>query len=208
VAKLPQPPATLSGLAPDLVVVPRGTLLWRVYRAGGLHPVAWNELRTYGPLATGRFDHHEPPAHEQPDRGILYAATTAAVAIVETFGETRLIDRLDRDPWLAAFRLEADLEALDLGGPWPTRAGASQAIATGRRDVARAWSRAIWASYPDLTALRYRSSMAGGTAFNLALYERAGRTLPPQPALNIPLDHPGLAADLNRVAAAYGYDLR
>jgi hypothetical protein len=207
-AKLPWPPATLSGIDPDVVVVPRGTMLWRVYLAGGPHPVAWNAFRTYGPLATARFDHHEPPVHDQPDRGILYAADSAPAAIVEAFQETRLIDRTDRDPWLVAFRLHADLVALDLVGPWPTRAGASQTIATGRRDVARAWSRATWDSYPTVLALRYRSSMAGGPAINLAIYERAARMLPPHPALNIPLSHPGLAPDLNRIAPQYGFDLR
>lgn len=206
-SKLPHPPPGLADVAPETVIVPAGTLLWRVYRAGGVHPVAWNTFRTFGPVATGRFDHHEPPPHDQPDRGICYAADHAATAIVEAFQDTRLVDRGTHEPWLVAFAIDADLVALDLTGPWPTRAGASQAIATGRRDVARAWSRSMWAAYPSVGALRYRSSMAGG-AINTAIYERAERLLPPQPALNLPLAHPGLTPDLNRIADGHGYGLR
>lgn len=206
-SKLPYPPARLSDIAPETVVVPAGTLLWRVYRAGGSHPVAWNTFRTFGPVATGRFDHHEPPPRDQPDRGICYAADDAATAIVEAFGDTRLIDRRTHDPWLVAFAVGADLVALDLTGAWPTRAGASQEIATGRRDVAQAWSRVLWAAYPGVGALRYRSSMAGG-AINTAIYERGARSLPRRPALNLPLAHPGLAHDLNRIADRHGYGLR
>lgn len=42
------------------------------------------------------------------------------------------------EPWVVGFELELDLVALDLSGLWPTRAGASMAIATGRRDTAQA----------------------------------------------------------------------
>jgi len=207
VSRLPQPPNGLSDIAPDNVLVPGGTLFWRVYRAGGSHPVSWNSFRTYGPVATGRFDHHELPARDQADRGIYYAADDAATAIVEAFQDTRVVDRGAHEPWLVAFALGVDLTALDLTGSWPTRAGASQAIAAGRRDMARAWSRAIWAAYPGVLALRYRSSMAGG-GMNTAIYERAERLLPPQPTLNLPLAHPGLTPDLNRIADQYGYGLR
>ena len=205
--KLPWPPETLADVTPDIVFLPRGTLLWRVYRAGGSHPGAWNTFRTFGPIATGRFDHHVPPAHDQADRGILYAADDPATAVVEAFQDVRVIDRVAHEPWLVAFALGVDLAALDLTGAWPTRAGASQAIATGRRDVSRAWSRAIWQAYLGVLALRYRSSMAGGEV-NTAIYERGKRTLPPQPAINLPLSHPGLAPDLNRIADQYGYSLR
>ena len=206
-SKLPYPPPGLSDIAPEIVFIPRGTVFWRVYRAGGSHPVGWNTFRTFGPVSTGRFDHQEPPARDQAERGIYYVADDAASAIVEAFQDTRVIDRGTHEPWLVACAIDADLITLDLTGSWPTRAGASQAIATGRRDVARAWSRAIWAAYPDVCALRYRSSMVGG-ALNTAIYERAEQLLPPQPKLNVPLAHPGLTPDLSRVADRHGYGLR
>jgi hypothetical protein len=127
-------------------------------------------------------------------------------SIAETYQDTRLIDRVDGEPWLAAFELEVDLIALDLTGSWPTRAGASQAIATGRRSVSRAWSRLIWSQYRDIHGIWYPSAMSGGTR-NLAAFERGQAELPNNPALNVPLAHPGLLADLNRIADKYGYGL-
>jgi hypothetical protein len=211
VSKLPPPPAELPRLRrTDLRSIPRGTLAWRIYRAGGPHPAAWNELRPHGPAATGRFDHQEPPPHDDPDRGILYVSLGdlgALGALAEAFQDTRTIDRRRQDPWLVCFQLDGDLAALDLTRLWPTRAGASQAIATGRRATAQAWSRAIYRSYPDVGALLYRSSMAGG-ALNLALYERAEERIPRSPALHLPLTHPGLALPISRAAAKLGYGLR
>ena len=172
-AKLPPPPPSLPRLrASDIRTLPVGSLCWRVYRAGGEHPSRWNELRRYGPTASGRFDHQEPPPHEDPARAIVYVARDATAALAEAFQDTRTIDRRRQGPWLVAFELTADVAVLDLTRLWPTRAGASQAIATGRRVTAQAWSRAIYRAYPDVAALAYRSSMAG-SSINLALYERA-----------------------------------
>lgn len=184
-----------------------GVRIWRVYRAGGRHPVSWNTFRTHGPVANGRFDHHLLPAGDRSDRGIYYGALDAATAVVEAFQDTRTIDRAHEDPWLVALDLQYALPALDLKGSWPTKAGASQALATGRRDIARAWSRAIYAAYSNLHGLIYRSAMVGG-ATNVGIYERGVSTLPDRPVLNLPLSHPGLTVPLNRIAETYGYDLR
>jgi hypothetical protein len=208
VSKLPWPPPSLPAGSAGHTVVEGSSRVWRVYRAGGRHPVSWNTFRTFGPVANGRFDHQLPPPSDQPDRGILYGALQdAAAAIVEAFQDTRTIDRAHEDPWLVAFELASALAVLDLAGSWPTQAGASQAIATGRRDVARAWGRSIYAAYPDINGLVYPSAMAGG-AMNLAIYERGAPALPARPVLNVPLSHPGLARPINRIAATYGYDLR
>lgn len=181
--------------------------MWRVYRAGGRHPTTWNGFRSYGPIATARFDHHEQPPRLDPDRSILYASSDIQGALAETYQDTRLIDRVDDEPWLVAFELALDVVALDLTGEWPTRAGASQAIASGRRNVARAWSRLIWEEYRDIDGIWYPSSMAGGT-HSLAAFERGQSKVPRNPALNLPLSHPGLLVDLNRIAARFAYSLR
>jgi hypothetical protein len=128
-------------------------------------------------------------------------------AIVEAFQDGRLIDRVLDSPWLVAFQLTRDVTALDLRGRWPTVAGASQAVASGRRDIAQAWGRAIYEAYPTVGALLYPSAMAGG-ATNVAVYERGRGALPKQPRLHVPLAHPGLEASLNRIATTFGYDLR
>jgi hypothetical protein len=207
-AKLPAPPPTLPRLrASDVRILSPGTLCWRVYRTAGPHPATWSELRTFGPTATGRFDHQEPPPHDDPARGILYAARDAIAALAEAFQDTRTIDRRRQEPWLVAFELQVEVIALDLTRLWPTRAGASQAISTGRRATAQAWSRSIYRDYRNVGALLYRSSMAGRSV-NLALYERAGTALPQRPTLHVPLTHPGLALPLARAASKLGYDLR
>jgi hypothetical protein len=207
VPKLPWPPLSLPAPGAEHTVVDEDVRIWRVYRAGGRHPVAWNTFRTFGPVAVGRFDHHLLPAGIGAGRGILYGALDAETAIVETFQDGRMIDRTHDDPWLVAFELGSGLRVLDLRGSWPTRAGASQAIATGRRDVARAWSRSIYDALPDVDGLIYRSAMSGGGS-NVAIYERGTPAMPDRPVLNIPLAHPGLSIPLDRIAAAYGYDLR
>lgn len=184
-----------------------GTLCWRVYRAGGPHPVAWSDFRHHGPTATGRFDHQEPPPHDDPTRAITYVGLDAMGALAEAFQGARLIDRRRQAPWLVGFELAAPLDLLDLTRLWPTRAGASQAIATGRRATAQAWSRAIYRSYPELAGVLYRSAMAGGS-LNLALYERARPAIPRAPAVHLPLTHPGLTLPLQRAAAKLGYGLR
>jgi len=187
--------------------LPTGSICWRVYRAGGEHPGRWNELRRYGPTTTGRFDHQEPPPHEDGIRAILYIARDATAALAEAFQDTRTIDRRRQEPWLVAFELTTDVTALDLTRLWPTRAGASQAIATGRRATAQAWSRAIYRAYPDVAALVYRSSMAG-SSINVALYERAAASISSVPVVHLPLTHPGLALPLARAASKLGYGLR
>jgi hypothetical protein len=207
-AKLPPPPAELPRLRRrDLQVLAAGTRCWRVYRAGGAHPGAWDAFRQHGPTAAGRFDHQEPPAHEDPTRGILYVALDAVGALAESFQGTRLIDRRRQEPWLVAFELTGPVETLDLTRLWPTRAGASQAIATGRRATAQAWSRAIYRAYPEIAGLAYRSSMAGGS-LSVALFERARSSLPEMPLVHVPLTHPGLTLPLGRAAARLGYGLR
>jgi hypothetical protein len=206
--KLPPPPTSLPRLRrSDVRTLAASTRCWRIYRAGGDHPVTWSELRTFGPTATGRFDHQEPPPQDDPDRGIAYVALDIVGALAEAFQDTRAIDRRRREPWLVAFDLTRAFVALDLTRLWPTRAGASQALATGRRATAQAWSRAIYRSYPDVGALLYRSSMAGGS-LNLAIYERSADAIPPNPAVHLPLSHPGLALPLARAAAKLGYSLR
>jgi hypothetical protein len=207
-AKLPPPPRELPKLRRrDVATLAAGTLCWRVYRAGGPHPGTWNQLRRHGPTATGRFDHQEPPPHDDPVRAITYVALDAVGAIAESFQGSRLVDRRRQAPWLVGFELTGAVALLDLTRLWPTRAGASQAIATGRRTTAQAWSRAIYRAYPELAGLLYRSAMAGGS-LNLALYERAVPVLPVQPTLHLPLAHPGLSLPLARAAARLGYELR
>jgi RES domain-containing protein len=202
-AKFPEPPAPLA-VAADVVVLPAGSLLWRVYAAGGAHPSTWQAFRAFGPTSS-RFDHHdEPPAVQA--RAISYAAAAPPTCLAEYFQATRVIDRAAGAPWLVGFRTARAVRLLDLAGEWPTKAGASMAINTGIRARARRWSRAIYAAYPDVEGLRYASSMhANQPAY--ALYESARSAMPAAPAFHRALLDGALLGRLNAAAAALGYGL-
>lgn len=201
----PPPVTTLRGVSPVIHVVPAGAVLWRIYFRAGPHPSRWGGFRAFGPV-NARFDHHPPPPKRHRTRAILYGSDAGPTSVAEVFQQARVIDRFADSPALAAFRLTRDLPLLDLTGTWPTRVGASMAINSGSRARARAWSRAIYAAYPDVEGLRYASSMnANQPAF--ALYERAKSALPASAALDLALSAPGLMAPLAAAAVRLGYAL-
>ena len=174
--KLPRNPSLdqLKGLAPDIYTLKSGLTLWRIYFRGGPHPTSWADFRSFGPL-DGRFDHHLPDEQGEPTsqtRGILYGAEEGATCFAEVFQRTRVIDRFRREPWLLAFELATPLKLLDLTGSFATRAGASMALMTGPRAVARRWAQAFYDAYPDVQGVYYPSSMYAN-APAIALNERA-----------------------------------
>jgi hypothetical protein len=204
---LPHPPpvADLQEVGPEVHVLPRGAVVWRVYFRAGSHPSSWNGFRSYGPTGA-RFDHHDEPVAVHPVKAILYGADSGPTCLAEVFQDTRVVDRGRGQPALAAFQLMQDVSLLDVTGAWPTRAGASMAISTGSRKRAREWSRALYDAYPQLAGIRYGSSMnANRPAF--AFNERASAALPGAPLLDLPLSHPGLAVLLARAARRFGYRL-
>lgn len=207
-AKLPNPPGTveLARRAPaEVHRLPGGTLLARIYARGGRHPSVWSAFRTDGPLG-GRFDHHDP-SHPEQRRGVLYGAVEVSTCVAEVFGDTRVLDRAAAERCVAAFRTTRALALLDLGGEWPTRAGASQAISSGPRPRAQRWECAIYDAYPQVDGLWYPASMRGG-GMAFALLERAEDALPAGPELDLVLTHPGLLPDLVRITDRLGYLLR
>jgi hypothetical protein len=105
-----------------------------------------------------RFDHHSIPARLQ-DRAILYGGLRVYTCFAEAFQDTRTIERSRNSPWLAGFELARNVPLLDLTGTWPTKAGASMAINSGRRDRARGWSQRVYEDYPTIEGLYYPSSM-------------------------------------------------
>lgn len=204
-AKLPKPPSPLPVPARTRIVQ-ADDVYWRIYFRAGPHPSAWNGFRTFGPLASARFDHHLLPARDQ-ERTILYAASEIATCIAEFFQDTRRINRSRRSPWLCGFALQREITLLDLTGTWPTAAGASMAINSGRRSTARLWSQAIYRDYPGVEGLYYGSSMHANRPA-LALYERAASALQATSTFDRPLLDPHLEPGLKRIATALRYDLR
>jgi len=210
VARLPPPPpaATLAALAPAWRELPAGALLFRIYFRGGPHPSTWNAFRTYGPTGA-RFDNHTPPRRAQ-ERGIHYCAPALRTCVAEVFQQTGVIDVATGAPAVVAYRTAAALRLLDLSGHWPTAAGArvpsGRAINSGSHARARAWSRAIYAAYPEVQGLWYCSSMDADEPC-LALYERAVGALPAAPSFHAALADPRMRLLLARQAAVLGYVL-
>ena len=207
-AKLPHPPTVAElqteGLqAHDVVAVAPHSILWRVHRTVGSHVQPWNALRRYGPLPFARFEPHDPPPHDQ-ERGVLYLGLDIKTCLAEAFQVTRRIDRIAGAPYLTGMRMQRTLNLLDLEHDWPTRAGASQALNTGRRDVSSAWARTIREAFHHVDGLWYPSSMHGGGVC-IALFDTGADALPGQPVVSEPLAHPALSADLSRYATELGY---
>lgn len=203
--KSPEPPGRgqlAARLPPDIHSIPRGSTVWRIYYRGGLHPVAWNRFRRWGPVANMRFDHHSPPPRLQT-RSVMYGALLVPTCFAEVFQDTRTIERSRNQPWLVGFGLTRAVALLDLTGNWPTRAGASMAMTTGRRDRARRWSVRIYEDYPAIEGLWYGSSMDANHPA-VALYERAQNALPTWPIFHRAVADPAL--DLHVAAAALRFN--
>jgi len=205
-AKLPRirGPAALADIKPEWRAAGIGTALFRIYKRGGAHPTRWDEFRFYGPTGS-RFDHHLEPPHVQ-SRGILYAARAIETPFAEFFQTRRTIDVHQDEPWLVGFRLARPLKLLNIRGRWPTRAGASSALNSGSRKVARGYARAIYEAYPDAQGIWFGSSMNGNSPC-LALFERAVDTFAPRPAFHHALADPLLLPLLDRCAGAFNYAL-
>lgn len=190
-AKPGKPPAVeaVRELDPPLVNLHAGTdRLVRIYYASGPHAVAWNSLRAWGPAANARFDHHLHDDAGKPhaqSRKILYAAKRGITCIAEVFQATRVVNRVDNDPYLCVFSPTRNLSLLDLTGRFATRMGASLAIHSGPRHRAREWARALYGAF-DHDGLLYLSSMDPG-APAIALNDRAEDAMPDAPLSNRPL---------------------
>jgi hypothetical protein len=208
VAKLPLPPppeqlVDLGLHEDDVVAVAPHTVLLRIHRTAGAHPGRWDEFRHYGPVPTARFDPHLPPPRVQAE-GVGYAALSLRTCLAEVFQADRVVDRHSGAPYLTGWRPVRVLRLLDLGGTWPTRAGASQALNSGPRDRAQAWARAIRAAFPRLDGVWYPSSMDAGQPC-VALYLPAESARPRRPVGSWPLAHPGLAVPVSAAVEELGY---
>lgn len=199
--KLPQPPAELSFDDTNFVDL-TDTVLWRIHRTSGIHVVAWNRLRYWGPSAAGRFDPQSDPPRVQ-DTGVSYVALDIPTALAEAIQATRVINLRRKTPYVTGWRPSRTLRLLDLTGEWPLRNGASYSISTGRRDYCRSWARSILAARPNLDGLRHHSAMTGRHI--VTLFTSASDSFADRPLLSLPLDHPGLRSSLSTAAVQIGY---
>jgi hypothetical protein len=208
----PAPPAAwlAANVPPVVSVLEPSDLVWRIYGTGGRHPQAWNTFRTFGPIASFRFDHHEPgppaaTATTSPTgRGIYYGARDLRTTFAEAFQQTRSIDRFSLSPELAGATRLRPLDLLDLtpGSAWPIKAGAAAVLQFSDVTLCRDWSCAIYEAYPTVHGVAYVSTLTGLPVY--ALYERAQSAFPRRPTFRRRLSSPALSATLNVVAVDLG----
>jgi hypothetical protein len=202
-AKFPEPDRDrLTVIGPEVFTLPRDSRWWRIYFSAPPHPARWNDFRNYGPVPTARFDPHLLPVSVQT-RSVLYAAVNAPVCLAEVFQDRRRVS-FEGVPRLACFRLDRSVHVLDLRGLWPTRAGASQAVASGPRARSQRWARAVADLY-DVEGVIYPSSMHGGDDA-LALWDCPDAVRSSQD-LDVALDDARLTAALYRVGRTIGYSI-
>ncbi|GAB89784.1 RES family NAD+ phosphorylase [Gordonia rhizosphera] len=176
--KVPQnPPADLSAESRD--VTSFAGILWRIHRTAGIHVLAWNTPRTFGPLADMRYDPHPGPRPAASSVGVHYNATDIKTALAEVYQQDRVIDLRGNGPQLTAWRPTRPLRLLDLTDTWAIRNGASFVLNAAPKRVCRRWSRAIYEQFPDLDGIHVHSTMTG--APNIVVTDRSADAFPVHP---------------------------
>lgn len=184
-ARLDFPPPRTAVDPTRLTKVPinAGATLIRVYDPESKYKPGPRSFRCNGPRK--RFDHHRgtptgatTAPSDDPDRAVYYAAFTLSGAVVEVFGEDRVIERGTFRVVYSTFT--KDVWLLDLRGNAAIRAGTIHAIGQ-IEDSAKtqAWSRYVYenpATYGNVDGLIYANAHNGEDA--ILLYERA------RPAIN------------------------
>lgn len=187
----------------DADVVEAQPILWRVHRTQGEHVLPWDGFGTFGPVSSGRYDPHPPPAEEHPGYGVMYTATDLCTALAEVFQRTRRINLRTGAPYVTSWTPIRPLRLLDLTGDWALRNRAAYSLVFAPRPTCRAWARVIHATWEDLDGLSAPSTLTSDPI--VTLYEPAASAIPPAPAFSRPLDHPVLAALARHYAPTLTY---
>jgi len=207
-AKLPKgPPADLAQRRPEWYSWPQGRPLWCIADGKGRYARRFGEMRSFEPLRSARFDPHPEPPGISPSEKVLYVAGDLLTAIAERYQRSRAVILGEAtSPIVYSWSTMRPLRLVDLTGAGATRLGASQALTTGPRSVARRWAHAIHAAWPDADGLYYRSSMSAREC--AACWGPAADSFPSKPALAIPIDFPSEEfQDLLQAACAeLGYE--
>lgn len=199
-AKLPQPDLDKIRAVPP-TVWQTDAVLWRVHQPRGNHPLAWNQLRRFGPLRSARFDYWFGEQAPQ-EGGVGYFGFDVAACLAEVFQARRRIDALSSQHHLTAFTPTRELSLLDLRTDYPVKVGASHSINSGPKRRCREWARALRSAHPDLDGFAY-IGLAGRDC--VVLFETAQDAFPTAPEMTRALSDRGLAERLADAADQIGY---
>lgn len=201
-AKLPHPNQdTIASVEPAWITA--RPFLWRIHATAGPYARRWNELRSYGPLVSARFDPWPPPPAHRDGQGVGYFGTDWAACLSEVFQETRTIVCTGGQR-MSGFEPTRDLRLIDLRGNYPVKIGASHAINSGPKNRCRAWARAIRSVHSGHDGFLY-TGLAGRTC--VVIYSPPGDLFPAAPDFTKPLADPGLAPYIAVAADQIGYAL-
>lgn len=202
----------------DVRLVPAGTLVGRIYSAGGDYPTSWYTFRHWGPTGA-RFDPHPEPTELHPDHAVMYGAAAVPspagqiypvlkTCLAEVYRDRGVVELRRDDPHFALMRFTRELRLLDLGdSDWVTRAGGNAAISSGERARSREWAREINATYADeLDGLIYPSSNIP-PARAVALWLPAEQAVETHPDFNEALTHPISRPAVEKFAYELGLDV-
>jgi hypothetical protein len=194
--------ASLRALGCETLTLPAASVLWRIHFTASAHVVPWNRLRTWGPVPGFRWEPHPLPPGDYAPLGAAYLGEDVLTCLAEVFQLTRFVD-IDRDdPYVTAFSMTRDLVLADLTGPWLLKAGGSAQVALQGKERTRAWARAIHEAWPDLDGVIAPSAMVGGHQV-VAVW--TADAIPPTPEFSVPLNSPGILADIVAATARIGY---
>lgn len=178
-------------------------MIWRIRRTRTPHATAWDTFRTFGPVASARFDPHDPPPHDQAE-SVAYFGVDWPVCLAEVFQITRVVDTRYGSPFIAGVRPTRPLRLIDLRGEWPLTVGASHHINTGRKDHCRAWARAFRRAWPEADGLASVGINAGTVC---TLFRPAASSVGAAPVFDRPLADQAVEAELGTAVETIGYGL-
>ena len=157
-------------------------LLWRVYRTVGPHPVKWDELRHFGPVAGMRFDPHPLPQRVHPDIGVMYAATDIVTTLGEVYQDGREITRSVGGAAVVSWEPSRNLTLLDLTTNWPVLNGAAASMMMDDKQHTQAWAQAIYyRAGHTLDGLYHQSSITNQPIVTLFSQTERHQAFPPRP---------------------------
>jgi hypothetical protein len=182
--------------------LPAASVLWKIHSTSSAHVVPWNQLRTWGPVATSRWDPHPLPPGDCDPLGAAYLGEDVLTCLAEVFQQTRFVDVDLGDPYVTAFSTTRELVLADLTGDWLLSAGGSAQVAYGEKERTRAWARVIHEAWPDLDGVYAGSAMAGARKV-VTLW--TADAIPSAPEFSTPLNSPAIIADIAAAAAQIRY---
>lgn len=208
-AKLPaRAPPDLVRRIPTWALRRRHEVLWAVLDTVGAYVRPFGQMRSWGPLPSGRFDPHpDGPPGDTSGELVSYAATSLVTAVAERYRDRRAVTPHDHNqPAAYAWLPRRDLRLIDVTGPGAVRLGASHKINSGPKNVTRRWARALRSAWPDADGLLYASSMTGEQA--VTLWAPAQSTFGPAPAFASLIASPApiWRATLRDACSELGYD--